>query len=615
MAGPPLVSLTGATVGFGGSPLFDGIDLALAAGERACLVGRNGTGKSTLMKMLAGLVEPDRGERFLQPGKRIAYLPQEPDLAGHASLADYVAHGLGPEHEDEWHRVDAILARLRLDPARTPVGLSGGESRRAALARLLVGEPDVLLLDEPTNHLDLPTIEWLEGVLARHRGALLLISHDRTFLTTLANRLLWLDRGRLRSRDGGFAGFEDWQENVFAEEDKAGARLDKRIASETQWLREGLTARRKRNQGRVRALQQMRVDRRERVGRTGVAKLDPAEAAAGGKLIIEAEGLSKTYVGTEGPVPIVDGFSTRIMRGDRVGVIGANGAGKTTLVRLLAGDLTPDAGTIKLGSNVAKAYYDQTRASLSEAANVRDVLLPAGGDSVSVGGRMRHIASYLKDFLFDPSRLDSPVRSLSGGERNRLLLAKLFAVPSNLLILDEPTNDLDMETLDLLEEVLNDYGGTLLLVSHDRDFLDRLVTSIVAVDGNGTVAEYVGGYSDYLRQRPSGDIAARPTPARRIATKESTKAPGGRQAGSRARSAKLGYKERRELESLPERIDQLSAEIADLEESLADPALYLQAPDSFATQTERLTAAHQELSEAEDRWLALAELAEQLAGQ
>ena len=601
MVGPPLVSLAGATVAFGGAPLLNGIDLTLASGERACLVGRNGTGKSTLMKVLAGLIEPDRGERFLQAGKRVAYLPQEPDLADHASLADYVAGGLGPEHDGELHRVDATLTRLQLDPTRTPTGLSGGELRRAALARLLVGEPDILLLDEPTNHLDLPTIEWLETMLGQHRGAILLISHDRAFLANLANRVLWLDRGRLLTRDGGFIGFEDWQEQVFADEDKAGARLDKRIAAETRWLREGLTARRKRNQGRVRALQQMRGDRRERIGRTGTAKLDPAEATGSGKLVIETEGLTKSYPGADGPVAIVQGFSTRIMRGDRVGVIGPNGAGKTTLVRLLAGDLAPDAGTVRLGANVAKAYYDQSRASLAAAATVREVLLPAGGDSVSVAGRMRHIASYLKDFLFDPSRLDSPVPSLSGGERNRLLLARLFAGPSNLLILDEPTNDLDMETLDLLEEVLSDYGGTLLLVSHDRDFLDRLVTSVIAVEGGGMVAEYVGGYQDYLRQR---------APRRPAASKAKTAA-----AKPPPRGPRLGYNERRELAALPDRIEMLGAEIAALGDDLADPALYARAPDVFAAKTARLTAAQQELAEAEDRWLALAELAEQLSAR
>ena len=606
MAGPPLVSLAGATVAFGDAPLFDGIDLTLAAGERACLVGRNGAGKSTLMKVLAGLIEPDRGGRFLQPGKRVAYLPQEPDLADDASLADYVAGGLRPEHHGEPHRVDATLTRLQLDPAKAPTGLSGGELRRAALARLLVGEPDILLLDEPTNHLDLPTIEWLETMLGQHRGATLLISHDRAFLGVLANRVLWLDRGRLLSRDGGFTGFEDWQEQVFAEEDKASARLDKRIAAETRWLREGLTARRKRNQGRVRALRQMRADRRERVGRTGTAKLNPAAAAGSGKLVIETEDLTKSYPGTDGPVAIVQGFSTRIMRGDRVGVIGPNGAGKTTLVRLLAGDLAPDTGTVRLGANVAKAYYDQTRGSLAAAATVREVLLPSGGDSVSVAGRMRHIASYLKDFLFDPSRLDSPVHSLSGGERNRLLLARLFAGPSNLLILDEPTNDLDMETLDLLEEVLSDYGGTLLLVSHDRDFLDRLVTSVIAVEGGGTVAEYVGGYQDYLRQRPShAEITRRPA-----ASKPRTTA-----AKPAPRGPKLGYKERRELEALPDRIEMLGTEIAALESDLADPALYARAPDAFAAKTARLVAAQQELAEAEDRWLALAELAEQLSAR
>jgi ATP-binding cassette subfamily F protein uup len=609
MAGPPILSLTGATVSFGERPLFDGVDLALSAGDRACLVGRNGSGKSTLMKALAGTVELDRGERFLQPGFRVAYLPQEPDLAGHASLADYVAGGLGPEHEGEPHRVEAVLERLRLDPARGPAGLSGGELRRAALARLMVGEPEILLLDEPTNHLDLPTIEWLEGLLARHRGALLLISHDRAFLTNLANRTVWLDRGRLLTREAGFAGFEAWQEQVFAEEEKAEARLDKRIAAETRWLREGLTARRKRNQGRVRALQQMRADRRERVGRTGVARLDPAEAGASGKLVIEAEGLAKSYPGPDGPVPAVRGFSTRILRGDRVGVIGPNGAGKTTLVRLLAGELAPDAGTVRLGANVETAYFDQTRASLPPDDTVRDVLLPAGGDTVHVAGRPKHVASYLKDFLFDPARLDGPIKSLSGGERNRLLLARLFARPANLLILDEPTNDLDMETLDLLEEVLADFAGTLLLVSHDRDFLDRLVASVIAVEGGGEVAEYVGGYRDYVRQRPERPAAGGPKPA------PSRPKPAALKPKPKPRSEKLGYKESRELAALPERIDALGREIAELEGRLADPGLYARDPETYARTTDRLAAARGELAEAEERWLDLAEREERLAAR
>jgi len=601
---PPLIALRGAALGFGGRPLFAGLDMALAAGDRACLVGRNGSGKSSLLMALAGRIELDAGDRFVQPGTRIGYLSQAADLSGFDTVLDYVAAGLPPDQAGETFRAEAALAPLGLDPRRDPRPLSGGEARRAALARALAGDPEVLLLDEPTNHLDLPTIEGLEETLAGFRGALLTVSHDRAFLTRVSNRTLWLDRGRLLVREHGFAGFDEWAEAVYADEERAEARLDKRIAAETHWLREGLTARRRRNQGRVRALQQMRAERRERQGRQGTAKLDPAEAAAGGKLVIEAEDIAKSFpAGTgTGETVVARGFSTRIQRGDRIGVIGPNGAGKTTLVRMLIGDIPPDRGTVRLGATIAPAYFDQRRAALDPEESLRRVLDPAGGEQVMVGGRPRHVAGYLRDFLFDPSRLDSPVKSLSGGERNRLLLARLFARPSNLLVLDEPTNDLDMDTLDLLEDVLGDYGGTLILVSHDRDFLDRLVTSVIAVEGGGDVAEYVGGYSDYVRQRPARPAAA-PVPAGR--TKEAAPRP-------KTAPRKLGYKQQRELEELPSRIEALTAEVAALEAALADAALYTRDPDRFAAKTDRLAAAQADLTAAEERWLELAELAERL---
>ncbi len=621
MPPPPLIALRGATLGFGGRPLFAGLDVALAPGDRACLVGRNGSGKSTLLMALAGQVELDAGARFLQPGTRIGYLPQTADLSGFATVLDYVAAGLPPDQAGETFRAEAALAPLGLDPGRDPRPLSGGEARRAALARALAADPEVLLLDEPTNHLDLPAIEGLEQTLAGFRGALLVVSHDRTFLSRVSNRTLWLDRGRLLVRDHGFAGFDEWAEAVYAAEERAEARLDKRIAAETHWLREGLTARRRRNQGRVRALQQMRADRREHQGRQGTAKLDPAEATAGGRLVIEAEDIAKRFPGSDGTgeTVIVCGFSSRIQRGDRIGVIGPNGAGKTTLVRILIGDIPPDRGTVRLGANIEPAYFDQRRAALDPETSLRRVLDPAGGEQVFVGGRPRHVAGYLRDFLFDPARLDSPVKSLSGGERNRLLLARLFARPSNLLVLDEPTNDLDMDTLDLLEDVLGDYGGTLILVSHDRDFLDRLVTSVIAVEGGGDVAEYVGGYSDYARQRPAAPPSATaPSAAPPSAAGPSATAPSAagraKETAPRPRTAprKLGYKQQRELDELPGRIEALTAEAAALEAALADAELYTRAPNVFAAKTSRLNAVQAELAAAEERWLELAELAERL---
>ena len=601
----PIAALQGVSVTFGGRPLFEGLDLAIARGDKACLVGRNGTGKSTLMKVLAGMIHPDAGGLFVQPGVRVAYLPQEPDFTGFASVHDYVAAGLAAAERDEEHRVEAVLDRLHLAPARAPQGLSGGEARRAALARTLVGEPDVMLLDEPTNHLDLPTIEWLEEHLQSYRGGLLLISHDRAFLNTLSRRTLWLDRGALRVSERGFAQFEEWQAEVFAADELAAQKLDRKIETEMKWLREGISARRTRNMGRVRALYALRQDRAERIKGGQQAKLAIAEAERGGRMVIEAEGIAKSFDTPDGPRPIVRNFSTRILRGDRVGLIGPNGAGKSTLLKMLTGELAPDAGTVRLGTNLEVAYYDQKREALDPEDTLRRVLCPHGGDKVMVNGQPRHVAGYLRDFLFDTRQLDSPVKALSGGERNRLLLARLFARPSNLMVLDEPTNDLDMDTLDLLEEVLADYQGTLLLVSHDRDFLDRLVTSTIALEGDGTATEYAGGYSDYLVQRPArAERAATPAKAKPAATPV---------AAPKAKG-KLSYKDQRELDELPARMDRLTEEIRGLETLLADSALFARDPDRFARSTARLEAATAELSAAEERWLELEALREDLEG-
>ena len=594
---PPLVALRDATLGYGGRPLFDAASVAVSRGERICLVGRNGSGKSTLLKALAGLVELDRGERFLQPGAHVAYMPQDPVFDPAMTIAEHVAFGLRPDEslERERYKIDAMLAEVGLEPGRRLVGLSGGEGRRVSLARVFVGAPDVVLLDEPTNHLDIPAIEWLESRLGEYRGAVLMISHDRAFLTRLSRRTLWLDRGRVRSLDEGYAGFDDWVEGILAAEAAEQERLDKKIAVETVWLRQGISARRTRNMGRVRALIGLRQERAQRVG-IGTAKLGGAQTQAGGQLVVEFKHVAKSFPKTEAAEEriIVTDLSTRVLRGDRIGIIGPNGAGKSTLLRLLTGELEPDSGQIRRGTNLNPAYFDQRRLGLDGAASVRENLVGKDGDTIFVQGLPRHIMSYLRDFLFDDRQAVQPVDSLSGGERNRLLLAKVLAQPSNVLVLDEPTNDLDMDTLDLLEEVLADYDGTLFLVSHDRDFLDRLVTSVIAVEGNGKVAEYVGGYTDYLRQRPA-PAAPKPKPAEKPATVQTEK----------PKSARLGFREQQDLARLPGVIDTLGAEKQKLEQKLADGALYASDPAGFAAGTARLEAVTQELAAAEDRWLEL----------
>jgi ATP-binding cassette subfamily F protein uup len=600
MAGePPLLALRDARLGFGPRPLFDGLDLSLSRGDKACLVGRNGAGKSSLMKVLAGQIALDNGERFLQPGIRTSYLPQEPDLAGFDTVGGFVADALAGSLEDDTYRVEQALAPLNLDPERPSTGLSGGEAKRAALARLLVGEPDIILLDEPTNHLDLPTIGWLERYLTSFRGAVLLISHDRALLNAVSRSVLWLDRGIIRREEAGFAGFESWAETIRAEEADAAHKLNRKIAAEGKWAVEGITARRKRNQGRLRALAAMRAARRDRPPPARLAKLTVETADRSGKLVIDARALSKSF----GDKRLFSDFSTRLLRGDRVGVIGPNGAGKTTLVKTLIGREQPDTGTITFGSNVKIAWFDQRRESLNPETSVRYNLLPGGGDMIQIGDRNRHIAGYLADFLFEPGQFRSPVKSLSGGERNRLLLARLFASPSNLLVLDEPTNDLDMETLDLLEDVLGSYDGTLILISHDRDFLDRLVTSTIALEGDGSVAEYVGGYDDYVRQRTETA-----KPAERMRKRTPTPTPRKKSA-----STKLSYKDQRALTALPDRIDALDSEIADIERALADPDLYRREPARHEQLGSRLASAIQEKSAAEDQWLELAERAEEMS--
>ena len=612
---PPLLSLRKIAIRFDARPLFTAAEFAVARGERLCLVGRNGSGKSTLLRIAAGAIEPDAGERFLQPGCRVAYLPQEPDMADGETVAGHVAGGLDPteadadhrvtadaDHRvtaDADHRVTAIVAAVRLEGTAELGQLSGGEARRAALARALIGEPDILLLDEPTNHLDLPTIEWLETELAAYRGGLVIVSHDRAFLTRLTRACLWLDRGRVRRFDRGFAAFQDWSETTLAAEAEAARKLDKRIAEETRWSVEGITARRRRNQGRLRRLAAMRAERAERLRPTGDAKLKATRGRLSGRLVIEAEGIAKAFDGQ----PIIADFSIRIQRADRIGLIGRNGAGKTTLLRMLIGRLTPDRGRVRLGTNLTPVYLDQRRAELDAEATVWATLCPGGGDQVMVGDRPRHIVSYLRDFLFAESQARSPVGALSGGERNRLLLARALARPSNLLILDEPTNDLDIETLELLQEMLADYDGTVLIVSHDRDFLDRVVTSTIVLDGVGGAVEYPGGYSDYLRLRPPPPAAVAPTRTAKGAADTDS---------GRRRQPKLSYRQQQALAALPDRIAGLTAEIGKLEVDLADGDLFRRAPDRFRQIAARLEDAKRARGAAEDEWLEIELLAEQL---
>lgn len=614
MAAPPVLTLQEARLGYGGKPLFEDLDLTLAQGARACLVGRNGSGKSTLLKVLAGLVEPDSGSRVIQSGQRLAYLPQDPVLPSDKKVGEFIGEGLPQDEADvARYRVDAMLDLLNLDGEAVLGSLSGGETRRAALAQMLVSEPDIMLLDEPTNHLDLPTIQWLEGELARFRGAFIVISHDRAFLETVSNTTLWLDRGRIRQLNKGFAAFDEWADEVAREEEQELYRLRKTIEREEHWLQRGVTGRRKRNQGRLKRLQELRKSRAEMIqNQPGQLSMAAAEAGTSGKIVIEAENISKSLTRPDGEeVQLVNGFSTRIRRGDRVGIVGRNGAGKTTLIRLLLGRMEPDGGSVKLGTNLEVQVFDQQRESLAPEATLWETLCPMGGDSVMVGGRQRHVVAYLRDFLFDERQVKQPVHSLSGGEKNRLQLARLFAQPSNLLVLDEPTNDLDMDTLDLLVEVLDDYEGTLLLVSHDRDFLDRLTSSVILMDGRGGAQEYPGGYSDAVRQAgglPDARVL-REKSSRKARQEGQDQAAGGK---PKAPAPKLSYKEQRELDGLPDRIAKLETEISDLEAQLADPDFYSRDPQGFQAATDRLESRRESLAHCEERWLELEDKRERL---
>ena len=599
---PPLIQLRDVDLTFGGTSLLEGAELSLSGGERVCLVGRNGSGKSTLLKIAAGLVEPDRGTRFVQPGATIRYLPQEPDFAGAATTLAYVEGGLGPG--DDPHRARYLLEQLGLDGSERPDQLSGGEARRAAIARVLAPDPDILLLDEPTNHLDLPTIEWLETELGIRESAMAIISHDRRFLANLSRSTIWLDRGRTRRIERGFSDFETWRDEVLAEEEREQHKLDRKIVEEEHWLRYGVTARRKRNVRRLAALQTMRQARRDYRAAAGQATLTASEAEKSGSLVIEALAIAKAFDGRA----VVSAFSARIQRGDRIGIIGPNGAGKSTLVNLLTGVLAPDMGQVRLGANVATASLDQRREQLNPTAGVAETLTRGRGDTVVVGGQSRHVVGYMRDFLFTPEQARTPVSVLSGGERGRLMLALALSKPSNLLVLDEPTNDLDLETLDVLEEMLSNYAGTVLLISHDRDFLDRVVNAVVVTEGNGRWLEYAGVYSDMLAQRGADVPREARKPSQTKAIKSTPREP-------RVGKRRLSFNEKHALETLPRQIAGLQEKIRASQDRLADPGLYTRDRKAFEQASAALVTAQADLAAAEEKWLALEILREEIDNQ
>lgn len=578
----------------GDNRLFDGIDLQIEQGERLCLVGRNGTGKSTLMKLLCREVIADDGDIIHSPDLKIARLQQDVPHGTDARVFDIVAQGLTDLHpEDAWQvqwKVDTVLSRLQLDGTATFESLSGGWKRRALLARALVSEPDLLLLDEPTNHLDIPAIEWLENFLLGYKGTLLFVSHDRAFVQKLATRIIELDRGKLSSWVGTFQQYQERKQAALEAEAQQAALFDKRLAEEEVWIRQGIKARRTRNEGRVRRLEAMREEYQQRRNLQGKVRAEIGQADASGKLVLEASHLSYAWDGK----PLIRDFSTTVLRGDKIGIIGANGVGKTTLIKLLLGQLKPDSGKLELGTRLQVAYFDQHRAQFDDEQNLRDNLAP-GSDYVEINGQKKHIISYLQDFLFTPLQIQKPVKVLSGGERNRLLLARLFAQSSNLLVLDEPTNDLDAETLELLEELLLDYPGTLLLISHDRSFLNSVVTRSIVFE-NDTIGEYAGGYDDWLLQRPE-PVVDKPAP-RLDKPADKPKA----EAKPASKPKKLSFKDQRELEQLPVRIEQLETAMAALQEAMSQPAFYQQGSAQITAQQDELQRLESELEQAFLRW-------------
>ncbi len=599
MAQIPLLQLNQISLTFGGDPIFNGLDLVAQTGDRLALVGRNGSGKSTLMKVMAGLVEPDHGTRVVPSGISVGYMEQDPTMDGFATLGDYASSELDP---GELYRVERASEGLKFDPDRPVSTASGGERRRAALAKLMAEAPELMLLDEPTNHLDIEAIAWLEAELKSIRAGYVIISHDRAFLNALTRATLWIDRGMVRRADVGFQGFEAWRDKIWEEEDIARHKLDRKIKAEARWAVEGISARRKRNQGRIRALQALRQERADQIKRQGAAAMELAAAPKSGKKVIDAKGLSKAFDGKT----IVSNFSLTVQRGDRVAFVGPNGVGKTTVLKMLMGEVAADEGQVDLGTNLLPAIFDQSRAQLDPNMSLWDSLtgdpsmrVSGQADQIMVRGQPKHVVGYLKEFLFDEAQARAPVRSLSGGEKARLLLAKIMARESNLLVLDEPTNDLDVETLDLLQELLDTYDGTVLLVSHDRDFLDRVAATTIAMEGDGKATVYAGGWSDYQAQRKPTDV-----PVQKAAVK---KAKSDARSADKPKEAGLSYTEKHRLEKLPTIIERLEAEIAKLEEFMSDPDLYTREPLKFQKATDALVERQNALAAAEEEWLMLEE--------
>ncbi len=598
MARTPLLQLSGISLTFGGDPVFDNLDMAVQPGDRVALVGRNGSGKSTLMKVMAGLVEADRGDVVHAPGVTVGYMEQDPNMGDFATLGEFATSGLDA---GDAYKVERVAEGLKFDLDRATDVASGGERRRAALAKLMAEAPELMLLDEPTNHLDIEAIGWLERELSQTKAGFVLISHDRAFLRALTRATLWIDRGEVRRRDAGFAGFEDWRDKMWDEEDTQRHKLNRKIKAEARWAVEGISARRKRNQGRVRALQDLRAERAGQIKRQGTAAMAFDGGPVSGKKVIEATGLTQAYDDKQ----IVCGFDMTVQRGDRIAFVGPNGTGKTTLIKMLLGDVKPDEGEIKHGTNLSVAVFDQAREGLDGNKSLWENLTsdPSMGvsgkaDQIMVRGNPKHVVGYLKEFLFDEAQARAPVRSLSGGERARLLLARLMARESNLLVLDEPTNDLDIETLDLLQDVLGEYNGTVLLVSHDRDFLDRVATTTVAMEGGGNVVVYAGGWTDYQAQRKADQKADAP---KQVKVKKAA------QGADKTTKIGLSFTEKHRLETLPDEIARLEAEIGKLEVLMADPALFTENPVKFQKAMDALTERHEKLAQAEEDWLELSE--------
>ncbi len=594
----PIYTIRGAKLSFGLNPLFTDVDLYINRGDKICLVGRNGCGKSTLLKVIAREIEPDEADFFIQPGVRIGYMPQEPDFTGFKTLREVVEAGLSKEEKNQTYRADRLIEYFAINENQNPEQSSGGERRKAALARSLIGEPDILLLDEPTNHLDITTIEKLEDLIKKFSGAVIVISHDRMFLDHISQTTFWLDRGVLRRNNKGFGAFEEWEDQVIEQEIIEQKALNKKIAEETEWLHKGVTARRRRNMGRLRRLQQLRQERREQIKMTGSVNLEAETAELRSKMVIEAKHISKSF----GDREIVKDFSIRVIKGNKIGIVGPNGSGKTTLIKLLTKRLEPDSGFVRIGKNLEEAYFDQNRITLDPKKTLWKTLCNEG-DHIWVRGHFRHVVAYLKDFLFKPDQAQCPVSTLSGGEKNRLMLALALAKQSNFLVLDEPTNDLDMDTLDLLQEVLDDYEGTILIVSHDRDFMDKVATSLIYMRGDGTVYEHVGSYSELLEKLKGIPLK---TDNRKQNTKEEPK------IREKNKTLKLSYKEQYMLENLPKEIEKLGEENKAIEVALGNANLYTDDPQKFDELTSKLAANKENLEKMENQWLEVQMKADEL---